>query len=254
MSQDIFDFWAECPPDARKHPADTKVLDRVAHQFELECLPIAFTGPLRTAPVVLLFLSPGSADDDAEHAKAEWRQAWYGFQRTGWAPLPTHEEHAPAWDWWAKIVRQFDVEPEAVRNKLAVLNIGAYHSKSFHDWHMLTALPSSRVTMDWAQGVLFPQAERGERVVVCLRSARLWGLRKGECNGGTLYAPKHGRSGIMDKGSLRDQISATNVGRVSNRGKTAGRGLVFRYAAAGRFDSVRSCRTRPTSRRCPQRS
>ena len=62
--------------------------------------------------------------------------------------------------------------------------------------------------MDWGQGALFPEAEAGKRAVVCLRSAKLWGLRKGECNGGTLSAPKHGRSGIMDKGPLRDEISA----------------------------------------------
>ncbi len=206
---DIFDFWAECRPDAHVHPADAKVLGRVAHQFELGCLPIAFTGPLRTAPVVLLFLSPGLAEDDAEHAATERRQAWYGFQRTGWAPFPTRDDYAPAWGWWAKIVQQFNVEPEAARDKIAVLNIGAYHSKSFNDWHMLTALPSSRVTMDWAQSVLFPQAESGERVVVCLRSAKLWGLEKDGDNGRTLYAPKHGRSGIMHKGLMRDEISVT---------------------------------------------
>ncbi len=209
--RDIFDFWAECPPDARMHPADAKVLERVPHQFELGCLPIAFTGPLRTAPVVLLFLSPGLAADDVEEAKKEQRQAWYAYQRTGWAPFPTREDYPPAWDWWAKIVRQFNIKPEDARGKIAILNIGAYHSKSFNDWHMLTALPSSRVTMDWAQSVLFPEAEAGRRVVVCLRSAKLWGLNKGGYNGeygSALYAPKHTRGGIMHKGPIADEIAA----------------------------------------------
>ena len=208
MSRDIFDFWAACPDDARVHPADAEVFGRVEHGFETGCLPIAFTGPLRTAPVVLLFLSPGFDAFDLEHAKTPEGVAWYRDQRTGTAPLPTHEQHGPAWKWWTKIVKQFGVEPEAAWNKVAILNIGAYHSKSFHDWHMLTALPSSRMTMDWAQSILFPEAEAKKRVVVCLRSAKLWGLRKGENNGGTLYAPKHGRSGLMDKGPLREEISA----------------------------------------------
>ena len=208
MGSDIFDFWAACPDDATIHPADAKVFDRVEHRFEPKCLPIAYSGPLRTAPVVLLFLSPGFHPIDVEQAQTPEGRALYRSQRTGHAPLATREQHEPAWHWWIKIVRQFGVKPEAIRDKVAVLNIGAYHSESFHDWHMLTALPSSRVTTDWAQGVLFPEAEACKRIVICLRSAKLWGLRKGECNGGTLYAPKHGRGGIMNKGLLRDEISA----------------------------------------------
>lgn len=215
MPTDIFDFWAGCPDDAHEHPADAKVFSRVKHHFELDCLPIAFTGPLRTAPVVLLFLSPGYDEYDTDLAHTKEGQDWYRTQRIGIAPWPNHNEHEPAWNWWSRIVRQFDVKPEAVRDKIAVLNIGAYHSRKFHDWHMLTALPSSRVSMDWAQGVLFPEAEAGKRFVICLRSAKLWGLRKGECNGGTLYAPDHGRNGIMHHGTLRDQISMEVRERVS---------------------------------------
>jgi hypothetical protein len=62
---------------------------------------------------------------------------------------------------------------------LAILNIGAYHSKDFPDRHLLSALPSCRTSIDWAQKVLFPQAERRERLVVCLRAAGNWGLQKG---------------------------------------------------------------------------
>jgi hypothetical protein len=59
-------------------------------------------------------------------------------------------------------------------DKIAFLNVDAYHSEKFGDWHMLTALPSSRMALDWAQFELFGQAEEGKRVVVCLRSAQLW--------------------------------------------------------------------------------
>ena len=207
-SRDIFDFWNKCPENANVHPADAKVFDRVDHGFDLNVPPIAYTGPLRTAPVVLLFLSSGLGPADREHAETSNGRAWYRTQRSGHALMPSKEEHAGAWAWWSRIVRQFDVEPMKVRDKLAILNIGAYHSESFHDWHMLAALQSSRIAVDWAQSVLFPEAEACRRIVVCLRSAKLWGLRKGECNGGALYAPKHGRSGIMDHGPLRDEIGA----------------------------------------------
>jgi hypothetical protein len=72
-------------------------------------------------------------------------------------------------------VRQFGVNPDSAVDKIAFLNIDAYHSEKFGDWHMLTALPSSRMALDWAQFELFGQAEEGKRVVVvCLRSAQLW--------------------------------------------------------------------------------
>jgi hypothetical protein len=81
-----------------------------------------------------------------------------------------------------------------------VLNIGAYHSKTFTDYPLLAALPSSRVSIDWAQSVLFPQAMRGERVVVCLRSAHFWGLAAGNQYGQSLFAPSVTRRGdIMKK-------------------------------------------------------
>ena len=62
---------------------------------------------------------------------------------------------------------------------------------------MLAALPSSRVCLNWAQSVLFPQAEQGERAVVCLRKAEYWGLKRGE-KYGSLFAPEVTRRGDMN--------------------------------------------------------
>jgi hypothetical protein len=39
----------------------------------------------------------------------------------------------------------------------------------------LLALPSSRVSMEWAQSVLFPQAEAGRRIVICHEIGTLLG-------------------------------------------------------------------------------
>jgi len=98
-----------------------------------------------------------------------------------------------------------------LREKIAVLNIGAYHARRFTAWPLLAALPSSRVSLDWAQSDLFPQAIKGRRLVVCLRASRFWGL--GEAGksprfGEALFAPATTRHGHMRDGEMRKEITA----------------------------------------------
>ena len=59
MATDIFRFWSKIRLKGGAHPADHEVLSRVKHNFDLRCMPGCFGGPLRTASVVLLYLSPG---------------------------------------------------------------------------------------------------------------------------------------------------------------------------------------------------
>jgi hypothetical protein len=155
---------------------------------------------------VLLFLSPGLDPKDAAHCATEQGKHYYDSQRTGACDLPDKTEHLPAYDWLNKIIRQFDITYEQARSTVATLNIGAYKSKTFDDWHMLAALPSSRVTLDWAQDVLFPQAIADEKVVVCLRSAKFWGL-KTDTSIGSLFCPNFTRSGIMHRDEIRKQTT-----------------------------------------------
>jgi hypothetical protein len=210
--KDIFEFWAEMPLDSYIHPEDQQVFDRFEtsskkHQFELKCLPGAYCGPLKDAKVVLLFLSPGLDEQDIEHAKSAKARKFYAAQRTGTASLPAAGEHDSARDWLTGVIKQFGISYEEARESraLATLNIGAYKSKTFPDWHMLAALPSSRRTLDWAQSALFPEAEKGERIVVCLRSADYWGLGTGEPIG-TLFRPTCNRNARMIHGEGRKQI------------------------------------------------
>lgn len=205
---DIFEFWADLPGDAHVHPADRTVLERVEHHFRLDCLPGPFRGPLRTAAVVLLFLSPGFKESDLLHGQTEAGQDYYVRLRSGHCDLSLAEEHETAWTWSTKILRQFGLNYEAIRSDLAFLNIGAYKSEDFRDWKLLTALPSCRVTLDWAQSVLFPQAEAGQRVVVCLRSPGCWGLGVDKKYGKGLFAPACNRAGFMIKGQMRDEAIA----------------------------------------------
>lgn len=196
MSTDIFAFWEGVPGDARTHPDDKAVLDRAEHGFDTRCLPASYAGPLRTARVVLLYLSPGLAQRDIDEADDAAAHARYLRRREGYAPLDGPDDHREGWQWWSARTRRFGNWHD-LRDKVAFLNISPYHSATFKDYHMLAALPSCRASLSWAQSVLFPQANDGERVVVCLRSAQWWGLGKRGRYGRSLFAPAVGRGGHM---------------------------------------------------------
>src|SRR5690349_5777942 len=147
MTLDLFSFWADVPRDARVHPQDRPVINRVKHHFQLDCLPTNWLGPLRSAPVVLLLLSPGFSEEDITHAEMPEVQAYYVRQRSGTANLPSQEEHHSAWVRWTQMVRQFGIQPKDATDRVAILNIAAYKSNKFRDPHLLAALPSSRVAL-----------------------------------------------------------------------------------------------------------
>ena len=205
MSTDIFLFWAQIEATELIHPADKNVLSRAEHKFDLRCLPGAFFGPLRTAPVVLLYLSPGWHKSDVDEASTHEAQRRYVEYRRGFAPLPSPDEHYEGWKWWSTRTKVFG-RWEDLLDKIAVLNIGAYHSKTFEGYELLASLPSCRVSLDWAQTTLFPEALDGHRIVVCLRAARFWGLAQNKTFGKSLYAPSVTRGGNMTHSPLRDEI------------------------------------------------
>jgi hypothetical protein len=97
MATDIFGFWSGVRLKSGAHPADYDVLSRVRHGLDLRCLPACFNGPLRTAPVVLLYLSPGLSEQDPLDARSREGRARYRRRWSGWAPLPGLEEHRSAW-------------------------------------------------------------------------------------------------------------------------------------------------------------
>jgi hypothetical protein len=207
MAVDLIDYWKSLKLNDNYHPDDEKVLRRLKGGFfNLKCLPFCFFGPLKTAPVVLLYLSPGLNQFDLDEARSVAGCTRVANARSGEQPIPAMDQHAPIWKWWKQRVKVFGQKPEELRSKIAVLNIGAYHSKSFDDYSFLASLPSSRVCLDWAQSVLFPQAMAGERVVICLRSAPFWGLKAGKSYGKTLFAPLVNRGGHMKNCAMRNRI------------------------------------------------
>jgi hypothetical protein len=206
MATDIFEFWSGIRLRGGVHPADDDVLKRVRHHFDLNCIPTPFYGPLKTAPVVLLYLSPGLGERTKREAKTskarrEWRRIRRGMQ-------PLWRSGNPNVPWPSRRTRCFG-EWEDLRTKVAFLNISPYHSKTFEDSHLLAALPSCRKTLDWAQSVLFSQAIAGQRVVIAMRSAGFWGLQEGRPYGKALFAPAVVRAGFMRHGEMRERIIET---------------------------------------------
>lgn len=219
MAEDLIDFWSKMKGPDSVHPSDAEVFRRLGdekHAFDLTCLPACFCGDIRSAPVVLLYLSPGLSKPDHADAQSAAGRARYEEMRAGRSLLPSQEEHETVWRWWTSRTQCFG-DWGRIRPHLALLNIGAYHSKDFSDWQMLASLPSSRASLSWAQDVLFPQAEAGERVVICLRGARFWGLSRGR-HGVSLFAPSTTRGGHMKKGSLRDEVVRAVTGRLKREG------------------------------------
>jgi len=207
---DIFEFWSQIGPGDFVHPADKVAFERLgenSHGFKLRCLPGHFMGPLRTAAVVMLYMSPGYNEKDEEFAKSEKGLEWHSRQRSGLANLPT-DKSDPSSKWWIERTDCFKAEVELRARNIAILNIGAYHSKEMKDVELLAALPSSRVSLDWAQEILFPQAESGERVVICARATKFWGLSQGHDYPGTLFAPPIVRGGHMKHGEYRARVIA----------------------------------------------
>jgi hypothetical protein len=209
---DIFEFWSRIERGAHVHPADAKTFDRMdaeRHGFQLECLPGCFGGALKSAPIVLLYLSPGFSDADIPDAESEEGKD-YRFR--SWQGDEPFRDHGPGRVWLASRTKIF-CDYETVKRNFAVLNIGAYHSKDVRSFASLLALPSSRVSLAWAQDVLFPEAEAGKRVVICMRSAAYWGLDTGRKYEGTLFAPPVNRSGHLIKSPDRDRL----IGLIKSR-------------------------------------
>src|SRR4051794_13275778 len=83
---EIFEFWSRIERGARIHPDDIKIFERMdaeRHGFQLQCLPGCFAGKLKSAPIVLLFLSPGfsaaDVDDANSNAGKDYRfKSWQG--------------------------------------------------------------------------------------------------------------------------------------------------------------------------------
>jgi hypothetical protein len=218
---DIFEFWSRIKRGDRVHPDDEEVFDRMnpkRHGFKLDCLPASFAGRFKTAPVVLLYLSPGYDQTVADDAQTEEGKDYY-FRR--WQGDEPFHDTGPGVSWVKRKTKVFG-DYGTVQKHFALLNIGAYHSEKLNDYGSLLALPSSRVALSWAQQILFPEAEARKRIVICLRSAAYWGLDIGREYKGTLFAPAFNRSGHMLKGPQREKLIELVKERIENKLERAG--------------------------------
>jgi hypothetical protein len=99
MATDLFEFWRQIGATDFVHPEDAPTFKRLKgqHGFNLNCLPLSFSGPLRHARVVLLYLSPGLPKTLVERSKTPEFQRLYANQRTGRASLPGPDSPGHKW-------------------------------------------------------------------------------------------------------------------------------------------------------------
>jgi hypothetical protein len=209
----LLEHWAKATPDhLHIHPDDSDALRSNNHQFELGALVGPWMGPLRTASVVLLYLNPRihPANTGEEVKSAQNSETREEMIRTlhGSAPLFSFKTNPKGLEWTTARLGQFVITYEAASSKVAFLNLMPYRSTDgSEDARMIKLLKSSRLMLEWANDTLFPEARAGKRIVVCLRSARLWNLQTGTREGEALYAPRVTRGGFMHRGSMRDEIA-----------------------------------------------
>jgi hypothetical protein len=205
-TEDFLQFWAKAIPSLHVHPEDAATLAANGHSLKLNTLVGPFMGPVRTAPVVLLTLNPGSSSGTEEReAQVPSEREWMAHNLGGDAPQPFANH--PGWRKWAtRRLRQFGLRYEAAAPRVAVIRLIPYRSRyGAEDMRMADRLESSRVARAWARDTLFREAEAGKRVVVCLRSARAWGLEP-DTRCGQLFVPKFNRAGFMHHGPVREEI------------------------------------------------
>jgi hypothetical protein len=222
-SDNFFDFWARAiasvsaSAGTQVHPDDRVTLATNSHEFVLDALIGPWMGPLRTAPVVLLTLNGGIGDGgEVERREASFpdARAWMAKNLEGNSSLPSFATNPGGRRWTEGKLAQFGLSYESAASKVSFVNLIAYRSKNgAKDMRMADRLPSSLMLKSWMRDTLFPEAEAGRRIVVCLRSARPWGLDpETPTRGESLFVPKFNRQAIMcyghDGGAMRDKIGA----------------------------------------------
>jgi hypothetical protein len=202
-TESLLQFWAKAIPSLQVHPDDVAALDDKRHKHKLarDVLVGPWMGPLRSAPVVLLTLNGKLAGVGVEQREATIPSAREEMARNllGDAPLPDWRFNRGGREWTEGHFPQFGITYESAAPKVAFINLIAYRSaEGGKDMRMADRLASSRIVRAWARDTLFPEAEAGERVVVCLCQARgcdAWGLDYGTKRGQTLFAPHVTRRG-----------------------------------------------------------
>jgi hypothetical protein len=208
-TEDLVQFWSKAIPSLQVHPEDAATLNANRHALALDALVGPWMGPIRTAPVVLLTLNGGLAGTGEEARAARMPAARESAVNTlsGDAPLPDWVGNPAGRVWTQSRLAQFGLSYAAAATKVAFVNLIPYRSKDgAFDKHMINRLESCRMVWAWARDTLFPAAEAGERIVVCLRSARDWGLEPASQRGKSLFSPKFTRSGYMHHGAVREIV------------------------------------------------
>jgi hypothetical protein len=163
---------------------------------------------LKAARVVFLFLSPGFSQKDLKEAKTIGGKNHYIKKRKGILPL---SESGPGADWFNRVVKSFELNSKIVREKIAVLNIGAYHSKKFTDYPFIgcSTFQSRFLRMGTKSFISAGNSRRA-----CCRLSTICaflGTGEGKKFGRALFAPEATRGGHMKRRTKKQKEMRNKV-------------------------------------------
>lgn len=214
MSNALVDFWRKAPLDVAPyvHPEDVDILKKYRHGqyfnyqlldiesfdqpgehqtdprfLHLSLLPVPYVGNLEKADVFILMTNPGFGGIEYKWESGASRQdvirknchqyfqegeSPFLFAREGW-------KNHPGYNYWKdnmKVLRELDLDFEVFMQRVAILQMVAYHSK---DATMLGRLPqnlpSSRIAAQYAQ-TLYERAKGEEILLLVKRQVKNWGF------------------------------------------------------------------------------
>ncbi len=173
------EFWLRCRelnvhPDDRQFLQDMQKARGKNHRpasFEFTFPPCPFDGPLDKATIVICLANPSYDNLDGDIKQLIMSQ------RDGRRPLPKE------WDKWyrGKLAEPLALTMDEIRDKVAVLNVCAYESRSMEtpEINHAAGLPSVWAAQKYLRETLIPKALSKQIHLVVLRKHQLWGITEG---------------------------------------------------------------------------
>jgi hypothetical protein len=168
--------------------------------FHVGLLPIPYVGNLQNATIFLLMLNPGLSAGDyfAEYESPTYREVCIRNLRKEniqdeypFISLDPRFAWHPGFEYWQNkldsIVQELSKQlnlsyQDAIKHlsqKIACLELVAYHSKSFGANQIFEGLPSTKIMKEYVQRTLVPRAKAEEITIVrCTRCTKMGSFAK----------------------------------------------------------------------------
>lgn len=169
-------------------------------RFHLGLVPMSYLGNLQRARVYILMLNPGfgpidyfAEEKDTSYKAALWDNLRQADSEYPFPCLNPAFSFTGGFQYWTRkdklgwvldeMMERGSSPRDALRelsNQVCVLQAVPYHSIQFKSTAAIRSLTSTCLVGRFAKGTLVPRAERGDALILVLRQARAWDLKKDE--------------------------------------------------------------------------